>query len=798
MSLWQDLRFGVRVLWKDRTSLILAIFALALGIGATTAIFSVIDNVLLEPFPYKDSHRFYAIEIHDSTNPQPYGRQEFLPPEFYDYQEQNGVFDGSIGVTQSRVLWTGPSAPESWLAAHVTGNTFDFLGIAPLLGRAATAADAKPNASPVFVMSYKLWQRRFSGDASIIGKPFTLDGKSRTLIGIMPKRFAWWGADLWIPMTVNRADTDPNTPFVFLLGHLKPGLTPASATANLRIVAERLSKVYPKLYPKKFDVRLPTLVDNVVGRFRETLYTALAAVTLLLLIACANVANLLLAKATAREKEFAIRSSLGAGRWRVVRQLLMESVLLALAGAAFGCVFAAAGLKALIAVLPQFTFPDEAAITLNVRVLVATIAVAVLTALVFGLVPALGSFARNLTEPLKAGGRGNSGFRRGRMRNGLIISEVALSLVLLTGAGLLMRSFQLEVKADLGMRSEKLLVSDLALGKSYVKVDQQARFARELTARLNSLPGVTGVSVDIDFPPFGGINSDFDIAGKTHSEKWKGQLGLVDDQFFQTLGTHLLRGRFINEDDVLNKRKVVVINETLAKKFFPGQDPIGNRIELLRLQQMADVPNPWFEIVGISSDVKNHGVRDEVQPEAYGPITIAGVGEYMLYVRAAGNPAPFVKMIDSTIFSLDKSVRPQNTGTLDADLQKYEYAQPRFALQIFSVFAAVALILVGVGVYSVVAYTVSQQNREIGIRMALGASKGNVRNLVISGGMRFILFGVTVGVIAAVSLLRLAKSQIWGVSTYDPVTLIAVAALVGVIGLAACYLPSRRAVRVDP
>lgn len=800
MSLWQDVRFGARTLWKDRASLTLAIVALALGIGSTTAIFSVIDNVLLEPFPYTDAQRLLAIQIRDSTSNQPYGREMFSPPEFSEYQEQNQIFDRAIGVYQNRIVWTGPGAPESWLAAYVTGNTFQFLGVAPMFGRAATPEDAKLNSPPVFVMSYKLWARDFPGDASVVGKSFTIDGQPRTLIGIMPKRFAWWGADLWVPATVDRADTDPNAQFFFLLGHLKPGLEKRAAEPDVRVLAHHISQRYPKLYPKKFDVRLQTLAEGVVGRFTSTLYTALAAVGLLLLIACANVANLLLAKATAREKEFAIRSSLGAGRWRVIRQLLLESALLALLGAAFGCLVAWLGLKALLAALPAHTFPDEAVISLNLRVLVATIVIALFTALLFGLVPALGSFTANLVEPLKAGGRGNSGFRRGRLRSALIISEVALSLILLAGAGLLMRSFLLEMQADLGIHQpNKLVVSDISLGKGYKTTDKQVRFARDLTSRLASLPGVLGASAALDFPPFGGIDTEFEAAGKTHSEKWKGEMGFVDAPFFRIVGVHLLRGRFLDEDDVMNKRKVVVVNEALAKKFFPGEDPIGKRLELLGLEHLPiPLPNPWFEIVGIASNIKNHGVREDVQPEAYGPISITGVGEYMIYVRAMGNPAPFAKQIEGTVLSLDKNVHAQETATMENALNEFQYAQPRFSLQIFSVFAGVALVLVAVGVYSVVSYTVSQQNREIGIRMALGASRANVRNLVISSGMQFIAIGIGAGLLAAVLLLRLAKSQIWGVTTYDPVTLISVVCVLAAVGLAACYLPSRRAIRVDP
>jgi putative ABC transport system permease protein len=797
--LWQDAKFGLRTLLKDRGFLITAILALALGIGSTTAIFSVIDNVLLEPFPYTDGQRLVSMQIHDSTSGQPNGRGAFMAPEFLDYQQQNHVFDRSIGVHDDRVLWTGSGAPESWDAAVVTGNTFEFLGVAPLLGRYATPDDLKPGAPPVFVMSYKLWQRRFAGDPGILGKTFTLNDTSRTLVGIMPKRFAWWGKEVWLPTTIDRSENDPTAPFFFLLGHLKPGLTPQSARPELSILAQHLSAVYPKLYPKKFDVRVVTLADMVVGQFRETLFTLLAAVGLLLLIACANVANLLLAKATVREKEFAIRSSLGAGHWRVTCQLFVESLMLALAGASAGCLFAWGGLKALIAALPGFTFPDEAVISLNARVLAATVLVAFLTAVLFGLAPAFGSFTRNLSEPLKAGGRGNSGFRRGRVRNALIVCEVALSLILLTGAGLVMRSFFIERYAELGIQPEHLAVSQVPLGKRFSTVDLQAQFAHDIVARLENVPGVASATAALDFPPFGGINTDFETAGKTHSETWKGQMGFVDSQFARTIGLRLLRGRLLTEDDVQGKRKVALVNATLARRYFPGEDPIGKQIELVGLSKAPlPVANPWFEIIGVISDLKNNGVRQPIVPQAYAPVTLTGYGVYMIYVRSAGTPGMLAKTIEGEILRLDRNVVPERTMTLEKALNDFEYAQPRFGLEIFSVFASIGLILVTVGVYSVVSYTVSQQDREIAIRMALGASTGNVLRLVMIAGMRFILVGVAVGLAAAFALVRLLQSQISGVSTHDPLTLTGVVALLALVGAGACYLPSLRATHVDP
>jgi putative ABC transport system permease protein len=525
----------------------------------------------------------------------------------------------------------------------------------------------------------------------------------------------------------------------------------------------------------------------------------LAAVGLLLLIACANVANLLLAKATTREKEFAVRASVGAERWHIVRQLMVESLLLGFSGAAVGCAFAWAGLKMLVIALPRFTFPDEAAISLNGRVLFATALIAIFTSLLFGLAPAAGSFAKNLSEPLKAGGRGNSGFRRGRLRNILISGEVALSLLLLAGAGLMLRSFLAQRNADLGFRLDHLMVSDVGLGKNYTSTAKQIRFAHDLTARLAAIPGVQSATAALDFAPFGGINTDFEVLGKTHRETWKGQMGFVDADFFSTIGMRLLRGRLLTKDDIEGKRKVAVINQTLARKYFPTEDPVGKHIELLGMARLPEpLANPWFEIVGVASDLRNHGVAEDVLPETYAPVSLTGVGEYLVYVRAVGNPAALAKAMDGAVINLDRSVHPNDTQSMEGLLDQYQYAKPRFALQIFAVFAVVGLVLVSVGVYSVVSYAVAQQTREIGIRMALGASSRNVLRHVLMGGMRFITAGVVIGIVSGLFLTRLMKSQLAGVSTNDPVTFASIAVLLVLVGLGACYLPSMRATRVDP
>jgi len=798
--LWQDVVYGLRTIVKDRGFFLTAVLALALGIGSTTAIFSVIDNVLLEPFPYTDGQRLFAIEVRDKNSNDDGGQQAFAVPQFLDFQEQNHVFDRSIGVRRDGVLMTGGDAPLQFDGATVTGNTFEFLGIPPLLGRAITPEDAKPGAPPVFVLSYKVWQKKFAGDPSIVGRTFTMNDKPTTLIGIMPKRFAWWGADLWMPTSIDRSETGPTARYFFMLGHLKPGLTPQSAQPDIEIIAKRIVAQYPDVFPKQYSVRLPSLLDNVVGKFRTTLYTLLAAVGLLLLIACANVANLLLAKATARDKELAIRATLGAPRSRIVAQLMVESVLLALAGAAVGCFFAWGELKGLIALLPKFTFPDEADIHINSIVLLATLGAALLTSLIFGLVPALGAARRDLNEPLKTSGRGNSASGRAHLRNALIVSEVALSVVLLAGAGLLMRSFILQRGVDLGVRTQNVLVTQLPLpDKQYKTAELQTRFLRTLLPRIQNLPGVVNAAGALAFPPYGGINTDFDVAGKIRSDNWKGDVALCSPEFFNTMRIPLLKGRFLTEQDAVSKRKVALVNKTFATRFFGAEDPIGKQIKLAALEKPpSSVDHAWFEIVGVTGDIKNHGLRDPVQPEAFAPYTFSAFGGYVLFVRTAASPSASIKAMEQQIWSIDRNLVPQNTSSMEEMLDTSEFAKPRFGLTLFAVFAGIGLILVSVGVFSVISYTVSQRSHEIGIRLALGASAGQVKWMVITGGLRYVFVGMGVGILLAFVLTRVLASDFYGVSSYDPLTLGGVAILLTIVGTAACYLPSRRATRVDP
>jgi len=801
-SIWQDLRYGLRGLSKQPGFTGLAVLALALGIGSVTTIFSVIDNVLLDPFPYKDASRIVLVMIHDVERGDPGGRAAFSVPEFLDYKEQNHVFEDVVGDTNEDVLYTSGEGTQRFQGTNITPNVFKFLGMPALLGRGITPEDGKPGAPPVFVLSYKLWAKEFNLDPKLLGRTFVLNGKPRTLVGIMPPRFTWWGADLWIPAPLDRSDPEARQRYFVMHGHLKSGITMHQAEADLDVIAQRLARVYPKDYPKKFTVQMMTLADSVVGQFKTVLYTLLGAVGLLLLIACANVANMLLARASAREKEMAIRASLGAGRWRLVRQLLLESLLLAVGGALAGCLVAYGGLKALIAAIPPNTIPDEAVIGLNVPVLLFSLATAMLTALLFGLAPAMHMANTDIVEPLKDSGKGVSGgFRHGKLRSTLVVVEVALSMVLLVGAGLLMRSFVALQEVDLGLNPDNILVARLPLPKEqYKTVAAKQHFFRELLGRLYATPGVVAAAETSTLPGFGGIPSDVEVPGKTHAEKWSAIFQLCSEGYFPTVGIRMLRGRVLSEADVNGARRVAVVNQTLVKKYFGKDDPIGRQIKLSMLETAPESPvkDPVFEIIGVVADAKNQGIQQPPNPEVWIPYTITSAFERGVLVRTSKDPMSMLNTVRREIWSVDRNVALTFTGSLNDFLKQISYSGPRFGLILLGVFAGVGLVLVAMGVYSVIAYTVARQTHEIGIRIALGAGQVDVLRMVMRMGLRLIGIGTIAGLAASFGVTRLLSSQIFRVSPHDPVTLCAVVAVVAVSGLAACYFPARRATRVDP
>jgi putative ABC transport system permease protein len=803
-SFWQDLRYAVRNLRKSPGFAIVAMVTLALGIGASTAIFSVIENVLMEPFPYPDARHFISVQTHDTEQNEPGGRGGYSGPEFLDYVEQNHVFDRVIANDEEDVLYTNGEGTDRFSGCMVTPGTFEFLGMSALVGRVMQPADYEPGAPPVFVLRYKTWVNHFNADPSILNKTFVLNGTARTLIGIMPPRFSWGDPDVWLPEKPSRANTKTLTGYNrywFLMGHLKPGVTERAAQADLAILAKHLSTVYPTEYPKHFSVEVQSLADVVVGKFRTTLFIVLAAVGLLLLIGCGNVANLLLARATTREKEFAIRAALGAGRWRLVRQLLVESLILAAGGAAFGALLAWGGLKSLIALIPQDIIPSESVIRLNVTVLLFTLGISMATALVFGLVPALQAARCDLNDPLRDSGKGVSGgFRHGRLRDAVVVLEVALSLTLLVGAGLLMRSFVALREVHLGLRPDHVLTVRLPLPQDRYKTGEHvAGFFRPLLLRLKAMPGILEATETSTLPPYGGIPSDIEIPGKTHEEKWTALYQLCSEGYFPVLKLQFLAGRPFTEAEVNGVKKLAVVNQTFAHKYLGAENPIGQRLHLVHLETAPDpLQDSWFEIVGVVADAKNRGLQDPPEPEVWVPYTVTGSFARGILVRTAGEPSAMRNAVRQEIWATDRSVALTLTGTLEGYISQFSYAGPRFGFFLLGIFAGIGLILVTIGVYSVLAYTAARRTHEIGIRMALGAESGDVLKLVINMGLRLVILGVAIGLAASFGVGRIMATQVWGVSPYDPLTLITVPLLLLITGLIACWVPARRAARVDP
>jgi putative ABC transport system permease protein len=801
-SLRQDLAYALRGLRKQKAFVSLAVLALALGIGATTTIFSVIQNVLLDPFPYVNADRVVAFQIRDVKSTRPGGRSFYQVPEFLDYQAQIQCFEEVIAGTFEDVLYSTGEGTEQFSGALVSGNLFSFLGVPALHGRTLTPEDARPGAPAAFVMSHKMWMKHWSGDPSIVGRSFVLNDVPTTLVGIMPARFTKQAADLYKPVVLDRADPEGSQRYYLLQARLKPGVTLEQAEAQIGVIAQGIAKQYPKNYPEKFTVKVVSWVDNVIGQFRKTLYTLSAAVALLLLIACSNVANMLLARAATREKEMAIRSSLGAGRWRLVQQLLIESLLLALLGTLLGCFLAHFGLKGLVAAIPEGLIPREAVIRLNLPVLLFSLGVAVLTSFVFGLVPALQTARRDLVEPLRDSGKGTTGgARRGRLTSALVVAEVALSLVLLAGAGLLMRSFVKLQTVELGLNPENVLHARLPLPRGQYK-DPGAKqvLFRQLLDRIQALPGVVAASPTISLPPYGGIRSEIEIAGKTHEEKWEAIYQLASECYFQTLGRRLLRGRLLSEAEIVGARKVAVVNALLVEKYFGQEDPLGQRLTLKMLATLPQdsVEDPTFEIIGVVADAKNQGPQDPIQPEAIIPYGVTGAFDRGILVRTAGPPLAMLNAVRREIWTVDRNIALTFIGSLTDSLRQFSYAEPRFSLVVLGVFAGVGLALVALGIYSVIAYTVSRQTHDIGIRLALGATRGDVLQMVLRSGLRLVGIGIGVGVLASLAVTRVLSSQLFGVAPHDVLTLAAVVAVVIAAGLAACWFPARRATRVDP
>jgi putative ABC transport system permease protein len=812
-GLWQDLRYALRQFQSNPGFSLVAIITLALGIGASTAIFSVIDNVLLEPFPYKDAGHIIYPRIHGATQGPDEGRQGYSSDEFLEFVRQNRSFESVIGTTDDPVLYKHGAGVEWLYGADMTLGSFEFFGMPALYGRVLQPADYKPGAPPVFVLRYKTWKGRFNGDPKVLDKIFVLNGTARTLVGIMPPRFGWYDADLWIPKTPHPG---MSTGFAglperwFMLGRLKPKVSMAQSSEDLTEIVNRLAKIHPQDYPVQFQVFVAQIGHSVTGHLESTLYTVLVAVGLLLMIGCVNVANLMLARASSREKEFALRAALGARQARLVRLLLVESLVLAMGGAALGVLIAWGGLKLIVVTMPPDSIPAESVIGLNAQVMDFTLVLAVLTPLIFGLAPALQAARRDLNDPLRDMGRGLiGGFRTARMRDAAVVMEVAVSLTLLVGAGLLMHSFLALREVDLGLQADHVFETILLLPPDrYKTAEQMSTFFRPVLAAVKVIPGVMDAAESSSVPPEGGQDSKVEVSGKSPEEQWHAQVQNVSEAYFRVLRIPFERGRSFTEDEINDARKVAVVNRKFVSTYLSGEDPIGRRVKLSGLESVADsLREPWFEIVGVVGDVANQGapgygrggLQAPIEPQVWVPYTVTGSGMQVLVARSAQTPMAVMNAVQQAVWATDPGVALVYPDALEHAISQGLYAGPRFALLLMIIFGCVGLILVTVGVYSVLAYTTAQKTREIGIRMALGAERANVLRWVMIGGLRLVLAGVAVGLVVSLLLGRAVEAELWpGVKPYDPVALASTVLLLLATGVLACWIPARRAARVDP
>jgi putative ABC transport system permease protein len=812
-SFGQDLRYALRQLQRNPGFALVAILTLGLGIGASTAIFSVIDNVLLEPFPYKDARHIIYPRVHGAAQGPDEGRQGFSSDELLAFAAESHSLDGVIGTTDDPVLYKHGAGVEWLYGADMTPGSFEFFGMPALYGRVIQPADYKPGAPPVFVLRYKAWKAHFNGDPNVLNKVFVLNGTARTLVGIMPPRFGWYDADVWIPktphpgMSIGFAGMPERW---FILGRLKHGVTVEQASADMTSIVNPLAKLRPQDYPTQFQLFAVPFGHSGGEHLESTLYTVLAAVGLLLLIACVNVANLMLARASSREKEFALRAVLGAGQARLMRLLLVESLVLAIGGSTLGVLIAWGGLKFIVATMPPDSIPAESVIGLNVQVLAFTLVLAVLTPLIFGLAPALQAARRDLNDPLRAMGRGViGGFRSARLRDAAVVVEVAVSLTLLVGAGLLMHSFLALREVNLGLQADHVFKTTLLLPPDrYKTAEQVSAFVRQVLERVKAIPGVTDAAESSSVPPNNSRDSKIEISGKSPEKQWRAQVQNVSETYFRTLRIPFEMGRGFTEAEISGARKVAVVNRKFVSTYLSGEDPIGRRVKLVELDGIADsLREPSFDIVGVVDDVSNQGapgygrggLQAPIEPQVWVPHTVTGSGERSLVVRSVQTPMSVMEEVQQAIWATDPGVALMYPDALDQMISRRWYAGPRFALLMMMIFGGVGLTLVTVGVYSVLAYTTAQRTHEIGVRMALGAERANVLRLVIIEGLRLVLAGVAVGLVLSLLLGRAVEAELWpGVKPYDPVTLASTVVLLLATGVLACWIPARRAARVDP
>src|SRR5262245_21602404 len=805
-TLWQDLRQGARSLFKQPTFTIVAVIALALGIGANTAIFSVVHAVLLRSLPYRDADRL--VTVWENNRKRGNDQNVINMGNFFDWKEQNRVFEDMAAFFDTTANLKSGGEPEEIPAQIFTAGLFNILGVTPILGRTFTPDDGKPGQPRVVALSFGLWQRRFGGDPQIIGRKLILNMigiNEVTVIGVMPADFNWHvkkgsmtrkSAEMWAPWQVGEQTRLRQGRYASAVARLKPGVTYEQAQAEMNAIGSRLEQQYNE-FNANWGVNVVPLRRQFTGEIRLALLVLLGAVGMVLLIACANVANLLLGRAAGRQREVAVRVALGANRGRIIRQLLTESLMLAGLGGLAGLTLAWWGTDLLVSLAPPDLL-NLSQVKINASVLGFTLGISLLTGVIFGLAPAFEATRLNLHDSLKEGGRNvGGGVRSQRLRNSLVVLEVALALVLLVCAGLLIRSFARLQGVDPGFNARNVLTMWVSLpGRKYDNDQKRINFFRQAVAQMQSLPGVESAGA-VSFLPFAAphAGTGVEIEGRPKLPPGQGlNTGVLvsDLNYFRTMRIPLKRGRLFTDQEAAEMRHVVVINESFARVNFPGEDPLGKRVVI----EMKDDNQPC-EIIGVVGDSKHMNLDSEVKPMSYWPHPELTYSAMTFVVRTQGEPTVVAGAAQNVIRSLDPEQPVADVRTMES-LIGSSVARARFNTLMLTIFALVALLLAGVGIYGVIAYSVAQRTHEIGVRMALGARGIDVLRLVVRRGMMLALGGVAVGVAGSIALTRLMKTLLFNVSETDPLTFVGIPLLLALVALLACLIPARRAAKVDP
>ena len=799
-NLFQDLRYGIRVLLRKPGFTVIAVIALALGIGANTAIFSAVNAILLRPLPYDDPERLVWIWEHNLASDI---QQEPISfPNFSDYREQNQVFEDVAAFTRWRPVLTAGGEPERILAEQVSASLFSVLRVEAAAGRTFLHEEDRPGKNNVVILSHGLWERRFGSDKEVVGKTITLNGNPYTVVGVMSNDFRHPAPDarrpteLWTPLGMDASRMHRRLDILNVIARLKPTASIEQARVEMGTIGARLDQQYPETNAG-WGVTIIPLHERFVGDVRLAMLVLLGAVTFLLLIACANVANLLLVRSTARQKEIAIRKALGATRGRLIRQFLTESLLLAMAGGLVGSLLAVFGINILIALSPG-NIPRIGEASLDVRVLGFTLGLSLLTGIIFGLAPALNASNPDLNESLKECGKNpGPGAGGGRLRSLLMIFEVSVALILLIGAGLMIKSFLRLQQVNPGFNPERVLTVELALPRSKYKENHQVlSFYKEVVNRVERLPGVEAAAAVSTLPLGGGVSVlNIEVEGRPQLPAGHvigAESQVVSPSYFRTMGVPLLKGRLFTDQDVEDAPGVIVINDVMADRYWPNEDPIGKRISLVDA-----LTGPWLTVIGVVENVHQVTLDSEPYPQMYEAYSQNPGWGAALVVRAASDPMNLISAVRTQVSAIDKdqplyNVRPMEQVLADS------VSRQRFNMLLIGIFTAVALVLAAVGIYGVISYSVSHRSHEIGIRMALGARQADILKMVIEHGLKLALAGVGIGLVAAFILTRVMSSLLYGVSAIDPFTFASGAIVLIGVAVMACYIPARRAAKVDP